>query len=67
MAFLLCPKCKSSSGTVSIYDASVILTVMKDGTDCDGDHEYGDSNQASCTCGWEGRVGDLLDPELQAT
>jgi hypothetical protein len=58
-----CPKCRGNSGETFIRAALTDLEVSPDGTESLGCHEYTDDNEADCTCGWCGKVRDMIDED----
>jgi hypothetical protein len=49
------------NGETFIRAALTDLQVFPDGSDSLGCHEYTDDNEADCTCGWRGKVRDMID------
>ena len=58
---ICCPQCRGTKGDTFIRAALSDLQVFSDGTEAVGDHEYTDDNDADCTCGWSGKVRDMID------
>jgi hypothetical protein len=55
-----CPNCKSDQSIKVTFTGTCLLT--DDGSEDDGDHEWGDESAASCTkCGHDGFVRDFRD------
>lgn len=58
---ICCPRCRGGNGETFIRAALSDLQVLPGGTESIGDHEYDDDNDADCTCGWRGKVRDMVD------
>ena len=58
---ICCPQCRGKNAETFIRAALSDLEVFPGGTESLGDHEYTDDNAADCTCGWCGKVRDMID------
>lgn len=54
-----CPSCGRDNRIHIIAEVAVLL--VEDGTEAEGDHEWGDESTAYCFCGWIGKVKELED------
>ena len=53
----LCPQCKKGDNLSISFVGT--CTLMPEGTDDAGDHEWDSKSCASCSCGWSGLVQDF--------
>ena len=61
-----CPNCKHQDHLHVVHMGTCLLTF--DGSEDCGDHEYDDDSHVDCrSCGWEGKVGELVQDTYFST
>jgi len=59
-----CPNCEGKIGTLRVYGIITTVVVCDDGAEPEGDLEWTDDNEATCSCGWGGTAGDCIVEEV---